>query len=130
MLECRVIVSKTTKIGVANEVGLFEVELKNTSDKPIEIRFTYAPAILQFMKKEVRRPDKTNAKYRCVESLSPFSVEPTIFTLQAGQATRAAFGSEGAHGPGVYRVQAIFEYEKLKAVSPTVEVDLKSLKKQ
>jgi hypothetical protein len=128
MLECRVLFYKTTKIGVPNEVAVFEVELKNISDKPIEIAYTYAPEILQFMKKEVHRPDKTKVTYKCLDSLSPFSEKPRIFTLQPGKATKAPFGSEGKE-PGVYRVQAIFEYENMKAVSPVVEVELKSLKK-
>ncbi len=131
MLQCRVIVEEiTTKPDVPNEIAILEVELKNVSDKAIKIGFTRAPAILQYMRGEVQRPDGTVLKFRCADYLSPFSPDPTIFTLQPGQVTKAAFGSEGAQGPGIYRIQAIFEYEKMKAVSPVVEVKLKPLKKK
>ena len=129
MLQCRVILREiTTEKGVPNEVAAFDVEIKNISDKSIDIRFTAAPAVLQFMKGEVNRPDGTSLKFKCKDYLSPHT--PTILTLRPGQATKGSFGSEGAQGPGVYRVQAFFEYENLKAVSPVVEVDLKPLKKK
>ena len=43
MLECRVIVKEITTVGYPNKVALLDVELKNVSDKAIDIRYTFAP---------------------------------------------------------------------------------------
>ncbi len=129
-LECRIIVNEITTKGYPNEFALLEVELKNVSDKAIDIRYTCIPPILQYMKREDRTPDGKIFKGNCRDSLSPFSAEPRIFRLKPGQATKAHFGSVGAEGPGTYRIQAIFEYEKMKAISPVLEVEMKPLKKK
>ena len=71
MLECRIIVKKATDPRFANEIALLEVELKNVSPKAIDIVYTSAPAILQYMKREGRRPDGTIVKSNCIDGLSP-----------------------------------------------------------
>jgi len=129
MLECRVIVAKkTTDSRFNNEVALLEVELKNVSDKIIEIVYTAAPAILQYMRREDRSPDGTIVKSNCKDYLSPHS--RSILKLSPGQATKFHFGTIGGVGPGIYQVQATFEYEKMKAVSPVLKVELMAAKKK
>jgi hypothetical protein len=128
MLECQILVKQITSIGYPNQVALLEVELKNVSDQAIEISYTYAPAILQYMKREDRRPDGTFGKINCMNGLSPYSLKPTILSLMPGQATRAHFGCVGTTGPGTYQVQAIFEYDKLKVFSPPIKIELKETK--
>jgi hypothetical protein len=131
MLRCRfIMVEKNTRPGFLNEFALLEVELKNVSDKAIEIRYTRARALLRFMKGEGQRPDGTIVKYNCADGLAPFSVLPKTLTLRSGEAIKEHFGSIGGDGPGLYRITALFEYEKMKAVSPMLEVDLRPLKKQ
>ena len=129
MLECRVILKeKTTDPRFANEVALLEVELKNVSAKAIDIVYTSAPAIFQYMKREDRIPDGKMVKSNCIDNSSPHT--RSILTLSPGQAIKGHFGTIGGVGPGIYRIQATFEYEKIKAVSPVLEVELRPLKKK
>ena len=62
--------------------------------------------------------------------MAPFSAKPQVYTLKSGETWREPFGSVGEDGPGIYRIKAVFEYEKMKAVSPVVEVELRGIKKK
>ena len=125
-LECRIIVV-ANKIENGNYVALLEVEIKNTSGKPFDLRYTYVPPILQYMAREVRGPDG-DARFRCVDYLSPYSMTPLTETIRPGEAIRERFGRVGSEGPGKYRVRAVFEYENVKVISPVVEIELEGTK--
>jgi hypothetical protein len=127
MLECRVIAKNDMQGNPPREIAVLYMELKNVSDKAIVFRSTYIPP-LAFMKREIRGPDGILSTDNRSEILAPNSFEPRDYTLKAGETWKEPFGSVGEAGPGVYRIKALFEYEKLKVASPVVTVELRDVK--
>ena len=128
MLECHVSVTKFQSKRYANELGRMVIEIKNTSKKKIGIPY-YADPILDHVTFALRTPNGKTVKFR--PSLSPIYVDPRTWWLEPGQTYKPTQGVApiGAVGPGEYKIQVFFEYEKLKAVSPVLEVELKPIKK-
>jgi hypothetical protein len=127
MLECRVVLVRTSVVNGKNEVGILEAELKNVSEKPIDIRYTCLPPILQYMAIEIERPDGKVLKYKYADNLSPYSLKPLTKTIDPGKMVRADFGAVGGTQSGVYRIRAFIAYETMKLASPVLEIELKPL---
>ncbi|MBI3824213.1 MAG: hypothetical protein HY289_16215 [Planctomycetes bacterium] len=129
-IECRVTFRKALDADSRGEIAILEVEIRNVSGKPINVATTYASPILPYLKREITLPGGVLETDRRIETLSPYSIEPEVFTLKPGDKWKAPFGMVGTQGPGVYRVKAHFQCDKLSAISPTLEVEIRDVKQK
>lgn len=102
-----------------------ELELENLSGHEIEIE--YQMAVLQYLDLIVRdATGKTISDRHYGDRFSPFEL-PKVLCIPTGQKFRAnvnlfATVSQKPVAPGTYNVQAVFEYNDVRAESEPLEV--------
>jgi hypothetical protein len=129
-MECKLIVKKT-KLTVG-EYPRAEVEIKNTSKQNLVI--TFNTHVLEFLDLEIANSaGKKISVGKYGGRFSPYSPEPhKQMILRPGEAHRAPVGVFGnmkksdRTTPGVYRIIAIYEYDKVRAVADPVELTIES----
>ena len=127
-MECKLLVDKVNL--AVGEVSPGEVEIKNTGKQDITITYNSSP--WEFLNLEVTNPvGKMISGGKYGDRFSPSSPTPEMqIILRPGETFRRAvqvFGNskEGdLTKPGVYRVVAVFEYEKLRAVAAPVMLNV------
>jgi hypothetical protein len=125
-LACRLRKKTTGRAAAMPSAG--EVELVNVSDRAVEIEITIAP--LQYLDLLVRGPDGTMlSDFHYGNLFSPVE-KPYFLRLGPGETyTRpvSLLGNvtdEKNLLPGRYTVQAVYEYDALKAVSEPLQFEL------
>jgi hypothetical protein len=102
-----------------------EVELENRSAVPLEIEYTMTP--LQFFDMVVTGPNgAVVSEGHFSDRFSP-TAEPTKLRLQAGEKFTStvallAMVPRAKRRPGVYTIQAVYEYASLRALAEPLQV--------
>jgi hypothetical protein len=105
--------------------GVGELELENVSASPVEIAYQMSP--LQFLDLIVTGPSGAVVSERhFADHLSP-TAEERVLRLGPGEKYRGDVPllvtvPREKRSPGVYRVQAVYEYQRIRALSDPVEV--------
>jgi len=126
-LQCRIIPQR--KAGKIGDIVLGQIELKNVGEASIEIRWYSDP--MQYLNLIVRDPDGKNISVFCYgDQFSPYWPAPQILNLHPRESYSSTVNLLGTVKkknmvPGSYRIQAIYNYENIKAVSEVVEILLK-----
>lgn len=121
MVECKLVL-ETKIVPVDQPVG-YSIELKNVSDKVIDIRWTRHP-ILEFLTWEITKPNGFRELLPPSGALSPITPNG-VYTLQPGEKRVWKFAFKTTAPTGTYRYRVIFEHDKLKAISPEVELEVR-----
>ena len=132
MLECRILRDRSAE---ASDLPLYEIEIKNVSDRKIEIAGSSDP-LLDLLVIEATTSSGTVEKIKPADVLSTLLspsaktqvLEPGLawtrsLTLLAG----SSFVSGQPMQPGTYQMQAVFEYAGVRTVSDKVAIELKAL---
>jgi hypothetical protein len=105
--------------------GMGELELENLSPGAVEIRYQMSP--LQYLELTVTGPSgAVVSEGHFGDRFSPMAAE-RVLRLQpgekfSGQVALLATVPREKRSPGVYRVQAVYEYNGIRAVSDPVPV--------
>ncbi len=127
-IELRVIPEQFKDSRHSSGLVRLRVAMTNNTSETIAISWNIDP-ILQYLTLDVTKSDGKIAR-ESFSDLTPHSFEPLEEALEPRQTITALSPRNiGFEGPGVYRVQVIWEYKGLKAVSEPVTLELKNIGK-